>query len=94
MWDKEQTVAENFHQIRRAADVMPIHGGEEYSFSEPPRESLVDILRDRFGGRWKLMVTIAAPLSLLCALVGWISGTQTYQSSGRNTHRADRGGDP
>ncbi len=76
-------MADNIHQIRRTADVMPMYGGnDELSFSEPPRESLVDILRDRFGGRWKLMVLIAVPLSIVCALVGWISGTQTYQSSG------------
>lgn len=75
-------MADNFYQIRRAADVAPNYGGEDVSLSEPPRESLIDILHDRFGGRWKLMAMIAVPLSLLCALIGWISGTQTYQSSG------------
>lgn len=76
-------MADNLRQIRRVADTMPMMGPEEqFSFSEPPRESLVDILVDRFGGRWKLMLMIAVPLSLFLALVGWISGGESYQSSG------------
>lgn len=78
-------MTDNMRQIQRASDVTPMPmygGGEEYAFSEPPRESLVDIIMDRFGGRWKWMALIGIPACLLFALIGWVSGNQTYMSTG------------
>jgi len=63
--------------------MTPAYGPmEEHTFSEPQRESLLEILSDRFGGRWKWMVALGLPACIVFALIGWISGKQTYQSAG------------